>query len=385
MKSSKAKRKHKPQANPSGGMLRAQSVVEGLFAPGIGAPATNAVLSIYYQLQQSEWYEPSVLVEQQWRQLRALIEAAAQTPYYAPILAKLGLVVGTPFTKEMWHDIPILSRQTLQQSSHDLINASLDKIYGGLTIKRTSGASGPPVEVQHPQILSMYTDAAVLREQMWHQRDLNGRFAYLRSFASQPAAQALPGLRAPGWSGLETVVATEGESFALDSNVSVDDQRSWLKRIDPHYITTYPTNLRDLLDSDDLDGQDLRLPSLREVRTVGEPVDLDLRILLKDKLGVPLVDVYSAQEVGHIAFQCPDAPVHHVLSEFVKLEILRADDSACDIAESGRIVVTHLQNLGMPLIRYDLGDIAEFGEPCSCGRGLPVINHIRRGDLNLHS
>ena len=29
-----------------------------------------------------------------------------------------------------------------------------------------------------------------------------------------------------------------------------------------------------------------------------------------------------------------------------------------------------------PLIRYDIGDFAEAGEPCPCGRGLPVVKHI---------
>ena len=30
----------------------------------------------------------------------------------------------------------------------------------------------------------------------------------------------------------------------------------------------------------------------------------------------------------------------------------------------------------MPLLRYELGDWAEVGPPCSCGRGLPVIARI---------
>jgi phenylacetate-CoA ligase len=30
----------------------------------------------------------------------------------------------------------------------------------------------------------------------------------------------------------------------------------------------------------------------------------------------------------------------------------------------------------MPLIRYEVGDIAEWGEPCDCGIRLPVIKHI---------
>ena len=40
----------------------------------------------------------------------------------------------------------------------------------------------------------------------------------------------------------------------------------------------------------------------------------------------------------------------------------------------------------MPLIRYDIGDSAEVGEPCPCGRGLPVLKNIMgraRGMLTL--
>ena len=42
----------------------------------------------------------------------------------------------------------------------------------------------------------------------------------------------------------------------------------------------------------------------------------------------------------------------------------------------GRVVVTTLHNFAMPLIRYDIGDFAEAGEACPCGRGLPVLRRI---------
>jgi phenylacetate-CoA ligase len=44
--------------------------------------------------------------------------------------------------------------------------------------------------------------------------------------------------------------------------------------------------------------------------------------------------------------------------------------------EVGRVVVTPLNNFAMPLIRYELGDTAEVGAPCACGRGLPVLTRI---------
>jgi phenylacetate-CoA ligase len=39
-------------------------------------------------------------------------------------------------------------------------------------------------------------------------------------------------------------------------------------------------------------------------------------------------------------------------------------------------VVTALHNFATPLIRYEIGDYAEVGEPCACGRGLPVLKRI---------
>ncbi len=37
----------------------------------------------------------------------------------------------------------------------------------------------------------------------------------------------------------------------------------------------------------------------------------------------------------------------------------------------------------MPLIRYALGDYAEVGPPCDCGRGLPVLTRILGRSRNM--
>lgn len=58
------------------------------------------------------------------------------------------------------------------------------------------------------------------------------------------------------------------------------------------------------------------------------------------------------------------------------VEVLNDDGSPTAPGETGKVVVTHLHNFASPLIRYDIGDFAEVGEPCPCGRGLPVFNRI---------
>ena len=43
----------------------------------------------------------------------------------------------------------------------------------------------------------------------------------------------------------------------------------------------------------------------------------------------------------------------------------------------GAVVVTDLLNRAMPFIRYRMEDIAEVSPgPCSCGRGLPMLNRV---------
>ena len=120
----------------------------------------------------------------------------------------------------------------------------------------------------------------------------------------------------------------------------------------------------------------MRLPGLREVRTLGEASTPDLRALCREAWGVPLVDVYSAEEVGYIALQCPEHEHYHVQAESVLVEILDERGAPAPPGETGRVVVTDLHNFAMPLVRYEIGDYAEVGEPCACGRGLPVLRRI---------
>jgi len=46
--------------------------------------------------------------------------------------------------------------------------------------------------------------------------------------------------------------------------------------------------------------------------------------------------------------------------------------------EDGEIVLTHLDNWGMPFIRYQTGDVAQPGPAeCQCGRGLATMEKIQ--------
>ena len=79
---------------------------------------------------------------------------------------------------------------------------------------------------------------------------------------------------------------------------------------------------------------------------------------------------------GYLAIQCPDCDHYHVQSENVYLEVVDDAGDPCPVGVNGRVLITSLHNFATPLIRYEVGDYAELGDPCPCGRGLPVLTRI---------
>jgi phenylacetate-CoA ligase len=66
-----------------------------------------------------------------------------------------------------------------------------------------------------------------------------------------------------------------------------------------------------------------------------------------------------------------------VHSEHCLVEIVGADGRAVAAGETGRLIVTGLSNLAMPLLRYDADDLAVAADgPCPCGRTLPSFADI---------
>ena len=60
------------------------------------------------------------------------------------------------------------------------------------------------------------------------------------------------------------------------------------------------------------------------------------------------------------------------------VELVDEQGQAVPVGEPGEIVVTHLATRDFPFVRYRTGDVAVMsGEPCVCGRGLPILKEIQ--------
>ena len=182
------------------------------------------------------------------------------------------------------------------------------------------------------------------------------------------------GLRLPSWGPPCSLLWDTGPLTMIDSRRPIADQVDFLQRMRPDYIQTHPNTLQLIIRHCLNAGID---PApVRAVWTLGERVDDALREACRQVLGARIVNDYTTGETGYVALQCPEHTHFHVLSETNLVEILDDDGHPCRPGEIGRVIITPLHNYAMPLLRYEVGDRAELGPACPCGRGLPVLNAI---------
>ena len=357
------------------------SSMPGIISPAIPSQAGAMALAMQYQLEQSQWWPPQRVLEQQCLQMQSLFRHAWHTvPFYRQRLEQAGIGPETPLDPEVIRRIPVLSRSEVQQAGQAMHSSALPAAHGESRPVQTSGSTGRPVRLAGTRLTEFFWLAFTLRDHLWHKRDLSLKLAAIR-FIKDNKAMAPRGLARKGWGPSTDTVFRTGPSALLNVSSNLGEQLAWLTEQKPGYLLTFPTNLLALARRCSAEGR--VLPTLREVRTVGEPVSDSLRQACRQAWDVPLVDFYTSNEAGYLALQCPGHSHYHVQAENVYLEIINADGRPCEPGETGQVVITNLNNFATPLIRYALGDQARPGRACPCGRGLPVIEEILGRQRNM--
>jgi phenylacetate-CoA ligase len=101
------------------------------------------------------------------------------------------------------------------------------------------------------------------------------------------------------------------------------------------------------------------------------------RQFIETVFGMKVTDRYGCEEVGLIASECGEHNGLHINDMHVVVEGLGPDLSHVGKGKQAELVVTDLNNYGMPMIRYVVGDEATMlDEPCRCGRGLSMLSKI---------
>jgi len=349
------------------------SSVKGIEWPAISSPNGRIILSILHQFEQSEWWPIDELQAQQYRQLSQLLSHALRNVrYYRERLGGVGINNPEAISPADWGRLPLLRREDIQAADKDLHSKIIPRGHGKVGEVFTSGTTGRPIRALRTGLSNIFWSAFTLRDHLWQGRNFPGKLAVIRN--SEKGKDPYPnGTKSRRW-GLTDLVYKTGPGVSLNINCTLEEQVDWLQREDPEYLLTHPTNVYRLANLCLEKG--IRLEKLRQVQTISEVLRPEVRDVCKAAWGVGVADMYTGREVGYMALQCPEHNHYHVQSEGTYIEVVDSDGDPCQPGEIGRVLVTPLHNFAMPLIRYDIGDYAEVGDPCPCGRTLPVLNKI---------
>jgi len=331
------------------------------------------MLSIIHQYGIIEKWSPEKILAGQFQKIGKLLAHASKTvPYFQALLEEHAIADPANVTPDEWRTLPLLDRQGIQAAGTNLHSTSLPPGHGRITAIHTSGTTGRPVRVLRTELSNLYWCATTLRDHLWHRRNFRGTLAVMRN--AEKGKDAYPdGSKSRSWGASSNVFKT-GPAVSLNLNCTPAEQVDWLRRVNPTYLMTHPTNMYRLANYCLDNG--IRLESLKQTMTLSEMLRPEVRDACQAAWRVGVSDIYSGRDVGYVALQCPEHDHYHVQAEGLYLEVLDEDGNPCQPGEIGRVVVTPLDNFAMPLIRYDIGDFAEVGGPCPCGRGLLVLKRI---------
>ena len=336
------------------------------------SPSTISLSSLIEEIDQFQSLTTEQIQDYQLQQLFNLLNYHDRhNSFYSNFLKKSKVKVRSHLDLRV---LPILKRRDIQIIGENFFTKKIPADHTPISEVQTSGSTGEPVKINKTQINSKFWAAYTIRDHIWNNRNFESKLSSIRPTIDEY-------IEMDSWGNPASSLYKTGEGQGIPITTDIKKQLHLLKQFSTEILIVYPNNLKGLIST--MKDDSVCLPSVKHIKTVGETVNDALRKETKEIFGLSIEDNYSSQELGTIAIQCPSSGLYHVMSESVILEVLNDVGQPCIEGEIGRVVVTDLHNFASPLIRYDIGDYAEVGGRCNCGRNLPTIKCIVGRERNL--
>ena len=258
---------------------------------------------------------------------------------------------------------PVTQKEIIKNAAEDFLSTQYSK--DSLIAGRTSGSSGAPFRFYWDKDKALSRTAEVIYHNSW----LGYRVGDLHL------------LNAVG--GRKGKIKAMLQNEILENPCNISDE--WLARqrtllIDkkiPYYVA-YGSVLDRLSQFCADQGDNPKIYALKGVISTAEHLSEEASARAESVFGCTVLCRYAMLETGLLAHQCPEEKQYHVNVGNYHIEFLKQDsDTPAQPGEVSRVVVTDLNAMAMPLIRYDTGDLAVVDNtPCRCGKKGPIIKQL---------
>jgi len=298
------------------------------------------------------------------------LHAYTHSRYYHEIFQQIGLVRDGTVDLSRIAEIPILTKDIIRKHHQDLI--SDDYQTRNWFYNSSGGSTGEPIRLIQDDIYLKWGSAT--------------NYFYFKNILDidEPTAKKVVlwgserdlfkgsmGYKAKIQNWLSNTVFLN--SFRM-SGQDIEQYIHTINTFKPEIIRGYAGSLLELCRYAEQEKKPLYSP--RIVVSAAENLSDTMRDVIESNFGTKVYNFYGSREVSNLAGECKNGLLH--LFQFWNyVEVLTKDNQPVREGEEGRVIVTNLYNYSLPLIRYEIGDMAILGqEKCSCGQILPTLKKV---------
>lgn len=337
------------------------------------------IFSEFYRLKSLEFNNLENNLEIQKQSLKEiLLHAWQHVPYYTKILHDHDVVVNGVINLNNFNKIPILTKKIIRENFSELKSNDIGYSKRKPFQNTSGGSTGEPIKF--------------IQDKKTWTTGMAGKWWFYSFITKYPCKMIKL------WGSEKEFLSGNMGSKALIKNyfsqrlllntfrMSDLDMAKYVNKINlfhPAIIEAYVQSIYEL--SKFIIDNRLEVFSPKGIITSAGTLYPEMKMIIEKAFKTKVFNRYGSREVGDMACSCDKNEGLHLNIFQHYLEILNDKLEPCQPNELGKIYITTLDNFSMPLIRYDIGDIAIPTEKkyCSCGRGIPLIKSVNGRDNSI--
>ncbi len=329
-------------------------------------------------LEKNQYLPCEELAELSWSKFKLILEYAYEhTVYYKEVLDDLSKTPADFKSFDDIHIIPVLTKDILTERQDDLISDEYSK--SNLLLDTSGGSTGKPTVFYKDLNRNNIRRADQIRHDRWSGWDIGKKYALL--WGAPKDNSHYDNLK-------ERIYFRYIERNIILDAFDITDEKyisftGTLEKYKPSMILGYANLLYRyaLFLNEKMPDHKIRPEG---IVSSAETLTDEMRKVIENAFKCKVLNRYGSREVGLIASECKSQMGLHINIDNLYVEVVDSNYMSLAADEEGTILVTDYYNLGMPLIRYELGDVGiKSDKLCDCGRSLPLLKKVvgRKSDF----
>ena len=304
------------------------------------------------------------------RQNDLFLHAYKHNRYYHRIFKQIGLIQDGKVDFSRIPDIPLLTKDIIRKNQQDLI--SDDYQTRKWFYNSSGGSTGEPIRLIQDDVYLRWRNAT---NYYYYKNVLGIEEPTVKKIllwgSERDLFKGSIGFRAKIQNWLSNTVLLN--SFRMTEQ-DIERYINTINSFKPEIVRGYAGSLYELCRYAERNKLPLYTPKV--VVSAAESLSDTMRETIQSNFGTKVYNFYGSREVSNLAGECKEGLMHPFMFWNYQ-EILDQRNQPVKEGEEGRVIVTNLFNYSMPIIRYEIGDMAILGpEKCSCGVILPSFRKV---------